>query len=69
MLRFIGRQTAIHGMTIRPGRLYSVEVLPKNERKTLLVFISDGYRAAMVPYGSIESFMENWAAANDSRFK
>ena len=59
MLRFVGSQTAVGSMTIRPGRLYAVEItICGNGRLTARV--SDGYRCALVPYDSIEALFENW---------
>ena len=59
MLRFVGRQTALQGMTIRPGRLYAVEVVRCGEGR-ITVRVSDGYRCVHVPYDTIEAFMDNW---------
>lgn len=59
MLRFVGRQTAVGAITIRPGRLYAVEITGCGNGR-LTARVSDGYRFALVPYDSIEAFFENW---------
>lgn len=69
MLRFVGRQTALPGITVRPGRLYDVQIRKGPQDAILYAEISDGYGWGRTCYAGIEEFMRNWATPEDWRFK
>lgn len=59
MLRFRGRQTASYGMTLRPGRLYSVRIVEANSDGAFSVMVSGSSNYCFLVY-DLERFMADW---------
>ena len=67
MLRFRGRQKAVRGMTLRPGRLYFVSAIEANGFMGgyIRVEVSEGFGYCTMEYKGLENLMEDWELAGE----